>query len=424
MEVVTASWDADLEYGDPETAAAFEAYMTDRPPDDSIPTTNGRRRPTDDDKFRMDVEWQVRSMAVRDAARTEYAAQRSASTQPQPEDVAAVVRGEVAPLLPTMFTRTDGQSLIYPGLLHWLYGPPGLGKTMIAAAVTAQVLTAGGTVGYFDWEGNRTILGDRLRSFGVSAETVEQRFHYYRPGNLEPHREWLAAVCEPWHLCVFDGTAKALAASGRDEERNPDVLAWMEQVLTPILAAECAVLMLDHVTKDPENRSMARGAGAKMGEVSGAAWELKAGQPFNRRTSGYVRLIQRKDREGRTGIDGDTVAEVHVIPRRGGATEIAVRPPAANAADVANQHAMEKVWKAVKAITDTGQDANTNALHRIVGGDKQRMALLLAELADLGHLTLNKKAGKNVWVPAVPYMAPAVEPPPSPITMPGEEWTV
>lgn len=418
------AWDADLDdfYADQHTADAFEAHMADRPPDDKFTA----QRPAPVDQFEADVAYAVRRLEISDTARQRYNASRADQSMPAVEDVAAVVRGEVAPLLATMLTRTDGTSLIYPGLLHWLYGPAGLGKSWIAVTACAQLLNAGGTVGYFDWEGNRMIVGERLRAVGVDPETVEKRFHYYRPGNLEPHTRWLAETAEPWHLCIFDGTARALAASGRDEERNPDVLAWMELVLAPITAAGCAVLMLDHVTKDPENRTMARGAGAKMGEVSGAAWELKAGQPFNRRRAGFVKLIQRKDREGRTGIDGEVVAEVHITPRqRGDRIDASVRPPQATATDQARLVFMERLSQAVEALNvANGKRPSTNGVHGVVGGDKARVSELLNELADSGHVRKHKDKNSWVWEHVAPYLAPAVDPAPSPLNLPDREWIV
>lgn len=393
---------------------------------DPGPTPPGGHARPPADEFDDLVAFQVRRLKINDEARRVYNAERSESSIPEPLDVAAVIRGEHEPLLPTMLTRSDGTSLLYPSLLHWLYGPPGTGKTMVAMFAAHQLIARGGHVAYFDWEGNAGVVGDRLRDMGADAAMVAKHLHYYRPGNLEPQGAWLAAGAEnEWHLAIFDGTARALAASGRDEERNPEVLAWMEAVLTPLTDNGCAVLMLDHVTKDPEARGMPRGAGAKQGEVSGAAWELRAGQPFNRRSAGWVRLIQRKDREGRTGIDGDTVAELHVEPSRQG-TRFTLRPPQKSAADHARAISMEKVWRHVNDLWAVQGETSTTKVWKIVGGmNRAHVGELLDELADLGHLRRTKgDRGAHVWEPVTPYLAPAMDLPPSPLTLPHEPWDV
>ena len=422
---MTRSWTDGLEYGD------------DWPDDNSngdpgpTPPADNHQPPTPDaaldDQFEIDVAYQVRRLAITDEARTRYNAQRNAGTIPEAMDVASVIRGEHQPLLPTMLTRNDGTSLMYPGLLHWLYGPDGLGKTMVAAYSAAQLLARGGHVAYFDWEGNPQVVGDRLKDMHVDAATCDKQFHYYRPGNLEPHTDWLRAGAErEWHLAIFDGTARALAASGRDEERNPDVLAWMEAVLTPLTENGCAVLMLDHVTKDPEGRGMPRGAGAKRGEVSGAAWELRAGQPFNRRTAGYVKLVQRKDREGRTGVDGDTVAELHVQPGRNG-TRFELKAPQKTAADLARANALEKVYQHVETwvAAHQGDQPSTTQVWKIHGGNKSLVGELLTELEDLGHVR-SQRGGNGrptTWQPVTAYYAPVPEPTPGPLTIP-EDWDI
>ena len=170
---------------------------------------------------------------------------------------------------------------------------------------------------------------------------------------------------------------------------------------------------------------MPRGAGAKRGEVSGAAWELKAGQPYNRRTAGFVKLVQRKDREGRTGIDGDIVAELHATPTRQGTT-FALRAPTKNAADLARARAMEKVYGHIVTwmAANNGDEPSTNAVWKIAGGNKAHLTDMLDELADLGHLRRARGThGAHVWHPLVPYRAPAPEPTPGPLTT-LDDWDV
>ena len=425
------TWDAGLEYGDnheweddpTDPGPSEPAYAPQTPSLIPAPPTIG----VEDDQWEKDVAWQVRAMAVRDAARQQYQAAKVGDATLEFEDIAAVVRGEYEPLLPTMLTRTDGQSLMYPGLLHWLYGPDGCGKTMVAAYVAADLLRKGGVVVYFDWEGNRGLVGERIAEMGANADTVEKQLHYTRPGNLEPYTDRLAEGAKhTWHLAIFDGTAKALAAAGRDEDSNRDVLAWMEAVTTPLTTNGCAVLMLDHVTKDTEGRAMPRGAGAKRNQVSGAAWEMRAGQPFNRRTAGYARLVQRKDREGRTGVDGEVVAELHVRPTRGRSTTFTLEPPTKTATDIARSNQMERVYDAIVTWTaaNNGDEPNTTNVWKVVGGNKGHVIELLDELTELGHVRVTRGGpGKaSTWKAETPYRAPIAPPAPGVLTV--QDWDV
>lgn len=373
------------------------------------------------------LEYQLTNDKVRDLARDLIREERTSGSRPEREDISAVVRGDLEPLLPTMFTRNDSQSLVYPGLSHLLYGGAGWGKSIVSAAVCVQVLNRGGTVGYLDWEGNRQLVGERLTSLGVNPlcaiegcghpdhpDAIAERFHYYRPGNIELHADWLAEQAQQWHLCFFDGVARALVAAGRKENDPGDFLYWNERAGMAVNQAGCATFMLDHTGNDPDARNRARGASSKQGEISGAAWELRRGHPFNRSTAGFVRLIQWKDRSGYCGKDGDCVVEVHFTPRRGG-TDFEFRVPATAARDIGKGMAMEKAWKAVRAIADTGVVPNTSAVHRIIGGDKSDVGDMLKELADLGHLRKHSGArGAHEWEPVTPYLAPAAEPPPGP----------
>jgi hypothetical protein len=251
------------------------------------------------------------------------------------EDVAAVLRGEVDDLVPTMLRRDDGACLAYPGLLHWLMGPPGVGKSWVALYVVAESLQRGAHVGYLDWESNRVVIGGRLRALGCTAEQVEAQFHYLRPPPITriDSAALVAFLAEEHHseLCICDGVAKALARQGFDEDKAGPVLAWLELVVSPLTDAGVAVLCLDHVTKDKESQGLyARGSGAKLGEVSGAAWTVRAKQGFSRYQGGRIELVQAKDREGHNATDGAVVAFVDFEPEDDGLRlHVHVRAPRA-----------------------------------------------------------------------------------------------
>jgi hypothetical protein len=145
------------------------------------------------------------------------------------EDVAPAMRGEEPDVRPEMLVRDDGQALIYPGLTHWLMGEPGKGKTWVALHAVAEVLGDDGVAMYLDWEGNRRIVGSRLRALGVEPDAAGERLLYLRPPAIDRARSAaLATTCgtRGVRLVICDGVAKALARQGLNEDKAPEVLAW------------------------------------------------------------------------------------------------------------------------------------------------------------------------------------------------------
>lgn len=233
------------------------------------------------------------------------------------EDLGAVLRGEVPELLPTMLMRSDGQALLYPGLLHWVMGEPGCGKTWLAlVAVLAEAMVRV-PVMYLDYEGSRRIVGHRLARIGATETDVEA-VDYARPavGSTQAGAAAVRRIREHGHrLVVIDGAAKSMAHDGVDEDKASDVLGWMERLVWPLCAAGAAVLVLDHVPKDKDARGRwARGSGAKLGEVDGAAYALKVGKAWSRSTAGYALVEVAKDREGVIGAQGETAAVLRMAP--------------------------------------------------------------------------------------------------------------
>ena len=69
---------------------------------------------------------------------------------------------------------------------------------------------------------------------------------------------------------------------------------------------------MDHVTKAEEGRGRwARGSGAKLALVDGAAYSLNVSAAFSRYVSGSGTLTVAKDRHGMVGAVGSVAAEVH-----------------------------------------------------------------------------------------------------------------
>jgi hypothetical protein len=97
-------------------------------------------------------------------------------------------------------------------------------------------------------------------------------------------------------LAVFDSFADFLALAGLNENDAGDVTRWVTEVAQPLKNNGCAVLLLDHVTKNGETRGRyARGSGAKLAKVD-VSWTLTQSAPFDRETVGEITLVRHKDR--------------------------------------------------------------------------------------------------------------------------------
>lgn len=221
---------------------------------------------------------------------------------------------------PTLFVRSDGRRLIYPGKVGGFVGESTVGKTLLALMVAAQVLADGGTVVMLDYEDVLPTAVDRLTALGIGRTPLLERFRYLRPDPLDAAGAaslvWAAAGAE---LVIVDTTAESLVAQGHDEDRAAQVTAWSRLLARPMARTGSAVLLLDHVTKDREKRGRyARGSGAKINVTDGASYIITANPPFSRTERGRIKLVVSKDRPGYVGAPGTTAALVYVDPEDGG----------------------------------------------------------------------------------------------------------
>lgn len=283
-------------------------------------------------------------------------------------------------------------------------------NTWVALVAAAEQIRAGRAVMYLDYEGSARIVGDRMRVLGVGPDQVDACLLYLRPGHITGDlaaRLTASVAATDAALVVIDGVAKALASAGLSEDSAPDVLSWLVTAVNPLADAGAAVLMLDHVVKEKEGRGLwARGSGAKLGEVSGAAWVLRPDQPFSRTQTGRARLVQAKDREGHVGTDGAVVATVQFRPDPArGTLDITLDPPATESGHVVRPTAlMEQVSRHVETLNAAGLTPGANEITRAVHGKRTYVIEALTTLIAEGHITATPGArGARHHTVARPY---------------------
>lgn len=222
------------------------------------------------------------------------------------------------------------------GRSHLLFGAGGTGKSWIAETIALSVLAAdpAATVVWIDLEMTLPELVGRAKALGATRAQAARIFRQPLEGPLTAALGALRArwAARPPTLVVLDSMAQALSGAGANENDNSEVGAWWGGALTPMakMGAQ-SILVLDHVAKPQPGSGLApaaRGAGAKINLISGAAWSLQTKEPFSCGQRGSVELVVAKDRHGARTV-GDVAAVAVVVPGPDGSLAISLRAPEA-----------------------------------------------------------------------------------------------
>lgn len=305
-----------------------------------------------------------------------------------------------------LLTRSDGKNLFYPGKMHVLQAEPSSGKSWITLKCSVDVLAAGGAVCYLDYEDAPAGITGRLLALRAAPDDIRERFLYLKPegpfGLAEKvHLRAMLDKLNP-DLIVLDGVAEALARDGYDEDRNADVVAWTEKYPRWLANTGATVVMIDHVTKDPEKRGRhARGAGHKLAAVDGASYEILVSQPFSRHKAGRILLRIAKDRPGGVGAIGEIAAAVSIEPHADGTlVDIHLEPP---------QLIPAEPWKPTHLMQRVSEQLEQNGLmtaatvKAVIQSKKNLVEAAIARLLMEGYIT-EVKHGRTTHLRSVkPY---------------------
>ena len=284
-----------------------------------------------------------------------------------PVELGPVLDGTQADPPPSILSRTDGRALLYAGRVHALFGEPEACKGWLALAATAEALDGGDRVLYVDFEDSAASIVSRLVALGVPVDAIRERFAYVRPDEplQKAGRADLEAAADGVLLAVLDGITEALSLHGLDLASNGDVAAWLDLLPRPLARAGAAVLTIDHVVKDRENRGRyAIGAQHKLAGVD-CAYSVTVIEPFGRGRDGRVKITVTKDRPGhvRAFADEGRVAEARLCSHDDGTVTVTLEAPE-GAAAFRPTTLMERVSRAVEDEPGVG----TNAIRRAVKG--------------------------------------------------------
>lgn len=222
----------------------------------------------------------------------------------EPMDLSGYLDGTYKPEEATMFVRTDGVGLIYPGLVHDFHGESESGKSLVAQAICAGLIMDGQEVIYLDFESGPGPMAQRMLAFGLTPEQIMERFIYVRP-ELNPYAltetdAFKALLGRRPALVILDGVTDALVQFGAGSDSNDEITKWHRYVPRTIAdRTRAAIILIDHVVKSSESRGrFAIGGQAKLATIDGASYAVEIKEPIGKGMRGLIVLRVGKDRPG------------------------------------------------------------------------------------------------------------------------------
>lgn len=210
---------------------------------------------------------------------------------------------------PAWLRRNDGVALLYPGRLNALVGESESCKTWCAYLAVVEAAEAGQHVLLVDFEDYEATAQSRLIALGCSVESLRQRIHFVHPEEpiLDPRGRATSAQQDldealrdwPVSIAIFDGVTEGMTLEGLNPLDNGDVARWYRAVPKRVTVTGAAGAVIDHVTKDRDQRGRyALGGVHKLNGLDGAAYTLEATEPFAPGHTGRVTVTVAKDRPG------------------------------------------------------------------------------------------------------------------------------
>lgn len=185
--------------------------------------------------------------------------------------------------------------ILLAGKAHNIFAPGGVGKTWVLVWIATELVKRGKKVVVFDLENGFRTYAERFEEIGGDPEELDKFLHYYPFPVFD--RDSYGRMLDELQpdLVMFDSWIGFLAADGRDENESNDISAWADAYSKPALKRGTAIVVLDHVPHEHDDRE--RGSRRKRDEMD-VAWRLAKIVDFDRERIGLLSMTRVKDREG------------------------------------------------------------------------------------------------------------------------------
>ena len=322
-------------------------------------------------------------------------------------DLTAYLDGTHTQLEPTLFPRDDGICLMYPGMTHSFHGESESGKSMVLQYECARLIRDGHDVLYLDFEADGGSVTERLLLFGATPTQILDHFDYRSPevsptATVADLQAWTDLLDRSYTLAVVDGVTDSLGIFGLSTKDNDDITKWT-RILPRQIARRtgAAVAVVDHVTKDTENRGrFAIGGQAKMNAITGAAYTVEIVDPLGKGLKGTIVIRVGKDRHGfirghSAPMRPDRTQETARVVIDSTGAHIDVTITATTGAEIPRGErppmrftgVMEKTSK---VLENADGPLSTRSLRELVGGNKDRLASALGDLLRDGYIAVEE----------------------------------
>jgi hypothetical protein len=343
------------------------------------------------------------SLAVEETPDLASAQPAAQQTTWAPIDLGPILAGEADRPVPEMLGRTDHRCLLYAGRVHALHAEPEALKTWLALKACHEEMLIDRPVLYVDFEDSAPSIVSRLLALKpqISPERVARWFIYVRPDEAlsGPAVSDLDTVlAQVPSLAVLDGVTEAYSQQNLSPLDIDDVAQWLKLLPRRLVRAGAAVLLLDHVVKDRENRGRyAIGSQHKLAGVD-VAYSLRVIEPFGRGRDGQVAIKVEKDRPGgvREFAAGSQVALMRAISDpEDGSVEILLDPPEQQGETFRPTVLMERAWK----VIDGEPGLSMRGVRQATTGHAEHVDLAVRRLVEEGYVERREDGATHRYYP-------------------------
>lgn len=338
-------------------------------------------------------------------------------------DLGPYIRGEIERPSPSLFKRTDGQGLLYPGRVNLLYSKRESGKSWVSLLVVKQLLSEGVPVLLVDLEDEPTTAVTRLLALGASPASIEEHLGYIRPetglaamrsgGEVVVRQEdediERELVDRQPALVVVDGMTVLYALHGLDTNHSVEtevITGWLKRLTRN---GKSTVLLIDHVTKSASRGSDPIGSQHKMAMVQGAAYHVWNVDPIVPGQKGKTELLIGKDRHGAvrafaTKEDPQVAAVIHFDSSDDGRVMQTRVEPAEPSLSIGNSGEEEETLGAmlraqegiVEALVANPKGLGVRELRIVSGVGAKRADQAIEALVGSGRIVAEKVGNKRL----------------------------